>query len=217
MIIAAHPNILRGESSTVSVLAWNSRETRRVVRRSLGAECAAFSTGLEYTDMFRVLYGEFCGGLCDLAEYETYLQMTGALCVNECKSLADVLLAAGTAASKTSEDKRLGNELIMIKQCLFRNETRFQWVEGATMLADVLTKGKEQTCNSVRSSEVASKAGRVLQTDYSRVGRAEQEVTISSGACCRLGSGPASSWWKSISDVSMELERVDDLTDSICD
>ena len=31
-----------------------------------------------------------------------------------------------------------------------------------------------------------------------RVGRAEQEITISSGVCCRFGSGSASSWWKSI-------------------
>ena len=32
----------------------------------------------------------------------------------------------------------------MIKQRLSRNETRFQSVESATMLADVLTKGKER-------------------------------------------------------------------------
>ena len=142
--MAAHPNILRGESSTVSVLAQNSRKIRRVVISSLGAECAAFSTGLEHTDMFRVLYGELCGDLCNIAEYETYLQKTDALCVNDCKSLADALLAAWSAASKTSEDKRLGTEPSMIKQRLSRNKARFQWVEGATMLADVLTKGKER-------------------------------------------------------------------------
>ena len=85
-----------------------------------------------------------CAETCDLAEYETYLQVTEALCVNDCKSLADALLAAGSAASKTSEDKRLGIELSMIKQRLSRNATRFQWVEGATMPADVLTKGKER-------------------------------------------------------------------------
>ena len=113
---------LRGESSTVSVLAWNSRKIRRVVRSSLRAECAAFSTGLEHTDTFRVWYGELCGDLC----------------------LADALLAAGSAASKTSEEKRLGIELSTTKQRLFRNETRLQWVEGATMPADVLTKGKER-------------------------------------------------------------------------
>ena len=90
--------------------------------------------------MFRVLYGELCGGTCaDLAEYETYLQMTEALSVNDCKSLADALLAAGSAASKTSEDKRLGIELSMIKQRLSRNETRFQCV---TMPADVLDQGQ---------------------------------------------------------------------------
>ena len=126
------------------MLAGNSRKIRLVVGSSLGAGCAAFSTGLEHTDMFRVLYGELCGDLCDLAEYETYLQMTDALCVNDCKSLADAIRAAGSAASKTSEDKRLGIELSMTKQRLSRNETRFQWVEGATLPADVLTKGKER-------------------------------------------------------------------------
>ena len=60
--------------------------------------------------MFRLLYGELCGDLCDLAEYETYLQVTEALFVNDCKSLADALVAAGSAASRTSEDKRFGVE-----------------------------------------------------------------------------------------------------------
>ena len=36
VIMAAHPNILHGVSSTVSVLAWNSRKIRRLVRSSLG-------------------------------------------------------------------------------------------------------------------------------------------------------------------------------------
>ena len=96
VIMAAQPIILRGESSTVSVLAWNSREIRRVMRSSLGAECAAFSTCLEHTDMFRVLYGELCGDLCDLAEYEKLSPSDRSL-VRErlCKSLADALLADG--------------------------------------------------------------------------------------------------------------------------
>ena len=38
----------------------------------------------------------------------------------------------------------LGIELSVIKQRLSRNETRFHSVEGATMPADVLTKGKER-------------------------------------------------------------------------
>ena len=115
VIIAAHSNILNGESSTVSVLAWNSRKIRRGVRSSLGAACAAFSTGLKHTDMFRALCGELCGDLRELAEYEYYLPATEAVCVNDCKRLADALLAAGSAASKTAEDKRLGLELSMIK------------------------------------------------------------------------------------------------------
>ena len=109
-----------------------------------GAECTAYSTCLEHTDIFRVLFDELCGNLCDLAEYETYLQKTEALCANDCKSLADALLAAGSAASKTSENKRLGIELSMIKQRPSRNETRFRWVEFSTMPTDVLTKAKNE-------------------------------------------------------------------------
>ena len=99
---------------------------------------------MEHSDMFRVRPGELCGDLCDLAESENYLQATEALCVNDCKRLANALLAAGAAASKTSEVKRLGIELSKIKQRQTRNETRFQWVEGATIPADILTKGKER-------------------------------------------------------------------------
>ena len=40
--------------------------------------------------------------------------------------------------------KRLGMELSMTKQRLSSNETRFQWAEGATMPAYVLTKGMER-------------------------------------------------------------------------
>ena len=36
VIMAAYPNIMHGESSTVPVLAWNSRKIRRVVRSSFG-------------------------------------------------------------------------------------------------------------------------------------------------------------------------------------
>ena len=51
--------------------------------------------------MLRVMCGKLCGDLCHLAEYENFLQATDALCVN---GLAGSLLAAGSAASKTSED-----------------------------------------------------------------------------------------------------------------
>ena len=56
-----------------------------------------------------------------------------------------MLSSLPAAPSKTSEGKRLGIELSMIKQRLSRNETRFQWVEGATLPADVLTKVKARS------------------------------------------------------------------------
>ena len=128
----------------MSLLSWNSRKIRRKVRSSLGAECAAFSTGLEHTDLLRVLWGELSGDLKYLEQYELYLQATEAMALNDCKSLADALRSTGAAASKASEDKRLAIEMSMIKQRLNRHETRFQWVENEMMAADVLTKGRER-------------------------------------------------------------------------
>ena len=99
--------------------------------------CAVkYATGRENTQTWcRVLHGEVCGDLCDLAEYErSYLQATEALCVNGCKSLADALLAAGSAASKTSEDKRLWNRTQYGQATPFsQRNAQFQWVGGATM------------------------------------------------------------------------------------
>lgn len=141
LILAAHPNILRGENVPISVLGWNSRKIRRKVRSSLGAECAAMSTGLEHGDLLRVMYGELSGDLQDLQNYEFYLTSTESVALSDCKSLADAVTSAGSAASKTSEDKRLAIELSMIKQRLAAHETRFQWIDAAYMISDVLTKG----------------------------------------------------------------------------
>ena len=65
-------------------------------------------------------------------------------------------------------------------------------------------------------SDRTKRRARLEETHHSGVGRAGQEITISSGVCCRSGSGPASSWWKNVSGVSFELERADDPANSVC-
>ena len=42
VIMAAHPNVLHGESSTVSVLAWNSRKTTSGEKFSWSRVCSVF-------------------------------------------------------------------------------------------------------------------------------------------------------------------------------
>ena len=86
---------------------------------------------------------KLCGDLSDLAEYENDIQAKKNV-VRERLQEPGRCSPASAAASKTSEDKRLGMELSMIKQRQSRNETRCQWIEGATMPADVLTKGKKR-------------------------------------------------------------------------
>ena len=144
LVFGAHPNIMNGQTVPISLLGWSSRKIRRKVRSSLGAEASAMSTGLEHTDLLRVMYGEMCGDIKSLSDHEAYLRETPALVLSDCKSLADALNNTGCAASKTSEDKRLAIELSMIKQRLEDQETSFQWVDAVYMLSDVLTKGLER-------------------------------------------------------------------------
>ena len=144
LVFGAHPNIMNGQTVQISLLGWSSRKIRRKVRSSLGAEASAMSTGLEHTDLLRVMYGEMCGDIKSLSDHEDFLKSTPALVLSDCKSLADALNNTGCAASKTSEDKRLAIELSMIKQRLEDQETSFQWVDAAYMLSDVLTKGLER-------------------------------------------------------------------------
>lgn len=165
LILAAHPNILTGVSSPVSLLGWNSRKIRRKVRSSLGAESAAMSTGLEHTDLLRVMYGELSGDLIDLSEHENYLAQTESLVLSDCKSLNDALTSAGSAASKTSEDKRLGIEIAMIKQRMARMETKFQWVDAQYMCSDVLTKGLHRGRLDLLSALMSSARYKIKPTD----------------------------------------------------
>ena len=123
------------------------------------------STGLEHTDLLRVMYGELNGDLVDLADHEAYLARTDSVVLSDCKSLADALTSAGSAASKTSEDKRLGIEISMIKQRLARSETRFQWVDAAYMCSDVLTKGLHRGRLDLLSNLLASARYRIKPTD----------------------------------------------------
>lgn len=57
LAFAAHPSILMGQVSLVSVVAWDSRKTHRAVRSILGADCAALPTGLEHADLLSGSYG----------------------------------------------------------------------------------------------------------------------------------------------------------------
>ena len=141
LILAVHSAVWTGQKVQASLLSWNSKKIKRKVRSSLGAETQGFPTGLEHADLVRVFWGELCGDLAELSEYEQYLRQTPALGVNDCKSLAYALNNSGSAASKTSDDKRLAIEISMVKQRLQRAETSYQWVDGTYMAADVLTKG----------------------------------------------------------------------------
>ena len=60
VIMTAHPNILRGESSTVSVLAWNSRKIRRVVRSSRVQHSPLVSTTRICSECCMVSFAETC-------------------------------------------------------------------------------------------------------------------------------------------------------------
>ena len=64
----------------------------------LGAECAAFSTGLEHYDLLCVMWGELCGDLTKLDQHESYLQGHGRYLCERLQGRADALLNACAGA-----------------------------------------------------------------------------------------------------------------------
>ena len=100
------------------------------------------TTAQEKLDFVRVLYAELSGELDHTLEgYESYLCWQSSLSITDCKSLSDALTSTGGAVSHTGIDPRLAIEIAMIKQRMEARETRFQWIDNSTMIADVLTKG----------------------------------------------------------------------------
>ena len=103
LILAVHASIANCRV-LLSVLSWQSKKIKRVVRSSLGAETCSMSTCQEHLDWIRTMSEQMTRSDLVLENYEQFLTARPSILVTDCKSLYDAIHKEGVAPA--SKDKR---------------------------------------------------------------------------------------------------------------
>ena len=120
---------LVGENGKCSLLSWQSKRLKRVVRSSLAAESLAMSDCVDaaifIASMYKdIMYGDQCSNSIPIE------------IVTDNKSLQDAL-----QSKKFVTEKRLRIDIAALKESLCRGDIRkITWVNAGKQLADCLTK-----------------------------------------------------------------------------
>ena len=103
LILAVHASITNCRVN-VSVLSWQSKKIKRVVRSSLAAETSSMSTCQEHLDLMRTMWEQMTRSEFVLENYEQFLTARPSILVTDCKSLHSAIHRKGAAPAST--DKR---------------------------------------------------------------------------------------------------------------
>ena len=131
----------------VSVLSWQSKKIKRVVRSSLAAEASSMSTCQEHLHWMRTMWEQMTHSEFVLENYEQFLQARPSILVTDCRSLYDAIHKEG--AAPTSTDKILANELALFKAKAVSSETHLRWSDTRYQVADCLTKHPSRKSEAV--------------------------------------------------------------------
>lgn len=124
-----HLVFLVGETGKFSLINWNSKKLRRVVRSTLAGETLAMADGIDEAIFISTLYSELTSGKPDT-------NMLPLVCITDCKSLYEAV-----KSTKLVTEKRLRIEISGIKELIdSRQVKKFLWSESKKQLADCLTK-----------------------------------------------------------------------------
>ena len=104
-LILAVPASITNCRVPVSVLSWQSKKIKRVVRSSLAAETCSMSTCQEQSDWMRTMWEQMTRGEFVLENYEQFLKTRPSILVTDFKSFNDAIHEEGAAPAST--DKRL--------------------------------------------------------------------------------------------------------------
>ena len=146
LILAVHASITNCRVP-VSVLSWQSKKIKRVVRSSLAAETCSMSTCQEHLDWMRTMWEQMTRGEFVLENYEQFLTARPSILVTDCKSLYDAIHKEGAAPAST--DKRLAIELAIVKAKAVSGETDLRWIDARYQIADCLTKHASRKSEAV--------------------------------------------------------------------
>ena len=112
LILAVHASITSCRVP-VSVLSWQSKKIKRVVRSSLAAEASSMTTCQDHLDWMRMMWEQMTRNDLVLDNYEQFIKARPSILVTDCKSLYDAVHKEGAAPAST--DKRLAVELAIVK------------------------------------------------------------------------------------------------------
>ena len=127
LILAVHASV-KNCRVLVSVLSWQSKKIKRVVRSSLAAETCSMSTCQEHLGWMRTMWEQMTRGEFVLENYEQFLTARPSVLVTDCKSLYDAIHKEGAAPPST--DKRLAIELALVKAKAVSGETDLRWIDA---------------------------------------------------------------------------------------
>lgn len=121
---------LMGDTGKISLLCWQSKRIRRVVRSTLAGETLAMSDGIDNAVFLATLFSELTSGT-------TELNAPALVCVTDNHSLYDAL-----KSTKQVTEKRLWLDISGIKELLHSKKIKeVLWSVTKAQLADCLTKG----------------------------------------------------------------------------
>ena len=146
LILAVHASITNCRVP-VSVLSWQSKKIKRVVRCSLAAEASSMSTCQEHLDWMRTMWEQMTRSEFVLENYEQFLKARASTLVTDCKSLYDAIHREGAAPAST--DKRLAIVLAITKAKAVSGETDLRWKNARNQIADCLTKHASRKSEAV--------------------------------------------------------------------
>ena len=118
----------------VSVLSWQSKKVKRVVRSSLAAYTCSMSTCQEHLDWMRTMWEQVTRSHFVLEKYEQFLTARPSILVTDCKSFYEAIHKKGAAPASTHI------ELATVKAKALSGETDLRWIDARHQIADCLTK-----------------------------------------------------------------------------
>ena len=151
LILAVHASITNCRVP-VSVLSWQSKKIKRVVRSSLAAETCSMSTCQEHLDWMRTMWEQMTRGgfVLDTAR--------PSILVTDCKSLYDEIHKEGAAPAST--DKRLAIELAIVKAKAVSGETDLRWIDAEISNCRLF---EEARLKEIRGSPTENSAGSTVE------------------------------------------------------
>ena len=117
---------------------------------SLGAEAQAMSVALGFVEWATLFLQELIHGSFDLRGAPAVMRERPPVCVTDCKSLYDHLLAVGSPT--TLQDKRSAVDVLIIRESLKKTGCVIRWAPTGLQLADGLTKDKGEAVECLRCS-----------------------------------------------------------------